>query len=895
MRGPERGSALPPSGTVTFLFSDVEGSTERWARDRSAMQSALRLHDRLIRAAIAEHGGYVFKTIGDAFCAAFATPESAAAAALSAQRLLDGADFSSVDGVRVRMALDTGTADERDGDYFGPALNRVARLLGLGHGGQVLLSHLTATLVRANPPQGTEVIALGEYSLKGMSEHELVHQLIAPGLQRDFPELRGERAQRPWLVPDAMRAPFFAGRGALLARLRETLVERGRAGLSGLGGAGKTQTALEYATRHRADYPGGTFWVGAENVAALVGGFTQIAQTLHLPEADAPDQDEAVAAARAALERSRDWLLILDNVEDRREARAFVPQGSGHLLVTSREPILPEFGVPRALNVGELELDEATRFLLARTGRGDADAGEREAAAELASELGHLALALEQAAAYLIETGAAFGAYLSGFRKRRLPLLEKAADLISRDTVAVTWTPNFEAVERASAGAAEVIRFGALLAPDAIPFELFLHGATHFTGALRESLQDADDLSMSELVRPLARYSLIRVDPVLRTFGIHRLVQSVVKDSLPEIRLSAYAAHLLRAFEAVFPEPEFPRWALCERLIAHVSPAIASCRTSEKAVSDAALLANRAAAYLWHRGRYAEARGLVEDALTRTERYLGSEHALAAKSLNTLARIAYAAGTFADARDRFERALAIDERALGRDHPQVAQSLTGLAIIKADAGLSDEAQALFERVLTIREAAFGPEHPIVAASLDNLAQLHSALGRHAQAEPLHRRALAIRERVLDRDHPDIALSLSNLACNMIEEGRYAEALHLLERALRIWGDALGPDHPNVASGLHTKADAYFRQERFAEAEAAWERVVSIRERALGSDHPELISTLTSLALICAAQGRAQEAAALRRRALAIAERTYGHDHPEAASIRASLAASDGHT
>src|SRR5580692_11714723 len=113
------GARIPaPSGTITFLFSDVEGSTQRWDRDRAAMQEALRVHDGLMRKALTENGGHVFKTVGDAFCAAFATPESASAAALDAQRALGETDFSAVDGLRVRMAMNTGTADERDGDYF---------------------------------------------------------------------------------------------------------------------------------------------------------------------------------------------------------------------------------------------------------------------------------------------------------------------------------------------------------------------------------------------------------------------------------------------------------------------------------------------------------------------------------------------------------------------------------------------------------------------------------------------------------------------------------------------------------------------------------------------------------------------------------------------------------
>jgi class 3 adenylate cyclase len=143
-----------PSGTVTLAFTDIEGSTRRWERDRPAMQDAVRRHDAVMNAAIAAHGGHVFKTIGDAFCASFSRAEDAIAAMLDAQRFLASEDFTTVDGLKVRAAVHTGTADERNSDYFGPAVNRVARLLGIGHGGQVLVSGVTADLVRGTlPPQ----------------------------------------------------------------------------------------------------------------------------------------------------------------------------------------------------------------------------------------------------------------------------------------------------------------------------------------------------------------------------------------------------------------------------------------------------------------------------------------------------------------------------------------------------------------------------------------------------------------------------------------------------------------------------------------------------------------------------------------------------------------------
>ena len=151
------------------------------------MQDAVRRHDAIMKAAITEFSGHVFKTIGDAYCVAFARPEEAIAAMLAVQRRLAAEDFSAVDGLRVRAAIHTGTADERDADYFGPAVNRVARLLAIGHGGQVLVSGVTVELAQGSLPPQASLRDLGEHQLKDLSRPEHVHQLSAPDLPVQFP------------------------------------------------------------------------------------------------------------------------------------------------------------------------------------------------------------------------------------------------------------------------------------------------------------------------------------------------------------------------------------------------------------------------------------------------------------------------------------------------------------------------------------------------------------------------------------------------------------------------------------------------------------------------------------------------------------------------------------
>src|SRR5215218_3977941 len=164
-----------PTGTVTFLFTDIEGSTKRWERLPVEMASAVARHDQMLRAAIEQVDGYVFKTVGDAFCAAFQTPEAGLLAALAAQRALGAEDWTVVDGIRVRMALHTGGAEERDADYFGPTVNRVARLLAAGHGGQVLLSAAARDALAELPPE-TDLRDLGERRLKDLTQPEQIFQ-----------------------------------------------------------------------------------------------------------------------------------------------------------------------------------------------------------------------------------------------------------------------------------------------------------------------------------------------------------------------------------------------------------------------------------------------------------------------------------------------------------------------------------------------------------------------------------------------------------------------------------------------------------------------------------------------------------------------------------------------
>ncbi len=297
-----------PSGTVTFLFTDIEGSTRRWEAFPDAMRLALRRHDALLRAALERHEGYVFKTIGDAFCAAFQETEAALRGALAAQRALAREDWEAVGGLRVRMALHAGTVDERDGDYFGPPVNRVARLLSIAHGGQVILSGAAAELARKRLEAGVSLIDLGSHRLKDLETPEKVFQLAAPDVPATFPPLRSLDV-RPHNLPQ--QPTSFIGRELELKELAQRLERARLLTLFGPGGVGKTRLSVQLGAELLERFPDGVWFVDLAPVAdpALVA--VQTASVVGAPVAPGMPAHDAVVAGL----RYRRALLIFDNCE----------------------------------------------------------------------------------------------------------------------------------------------------------------------------------------------------------------------------------------------------------------------------------------------------------------------------------------------------------------------------------------------------------------------------------------------------------------------------------------------------------------------------------------------------------------------------------------------------
>jgi predicted ATPase/class 3 adenylate cyclase len=297
-----------PTDTVTFLFTDIEGSTRLWEQHPEAMRDALARHDALLRGAIEGHGGSVFKTVGDAFCAAFTSAADALAAAVAAQRNVDAEAWDTTGPLRVRMALHTGAAEERDGDYFGAPLNRVARLLATGHGGQVLLSRATYEHVREVLPSGTSLRDLGSHRLKDLQHPEHVFQLLHHDLPADFPPLRSLQGFAHNLP---VQLTSFIGREHEMADVKRLLTATRLLALTGVGGCGKTRLALQVAADLLDQYQSGVWLVELAALADPTIVPQTVASVLGVrEEGSRPLMDTLVDFLRAKV-----VLLVLDNCE----------------------------------------------------------------------------------------------------------------------------------------------------------------------------------------------------------------------------------------------------------------------------------------------------------------------------------------------------------------------------------------------------------------------------------------------------------------------------------------------------------------------------------------------------------------------------------------------------
>ncbi len=523
-----------------------------------------------------------------------------------------------------------------------------------------------------------------------------------------------------WMVPYA-RNPHFTGRDELLSHLEQQFARRAAdqpttihhaaltqsQAIKGLGGIGKTQTAIEYAYRAREQgrYTH-TLWISAASEEAVLASFAALKEWMPaLGQKEESDQRVLTSKALRWLEQCPEpWLLIYDNADETAFLPPYLPiQGQGSILLTTRASAVG--ALAPSLEVEALPLSEGVQLLLRRAGRdSDVTEQEREEASTIVLALGQFPLAIDQAGAYLEETGCSLADYLQIYRQHQYELLARRGKQASGypDSVATTWSLAFEQIERTDLAAAELLRLCAFVAPDQIPEELLTEGAACWPAALQEAVTDR--LRFNQMLSILLAFSLIKRVGRERQLSIHRLVQTVQQARMTREEQRQWAERLVLAIHAVFPrDPEVKSgaWPQCQRYLEQAQACDTLIQQHHLLLPEAADVFDRTGDYLIRRGLYSLAEPLLR------------------------------------------RALGMREQHLGGAHPDVATSLYRLAVLSAKLGAYAQAEPLYQRAVRIREQQLGQEHHLVAYPLNGLADLYREQGKYAGAEPLYQRALRI--------------------------------------------------------------------------------------------------------------------------------------------------------
>jgi tetratricopeptide (TPR) repeat protein len=701
-----------------------------------------------------------------------------------------------------------------------------------------------------------------------------VAQLIAwaestrgPGLkslERTFHELVGGGAAsnaRPRNLQFTTIGTLFKGRDDFLSEIRAILTrcDRRAVVVYGLGGVGKTRAALEYAWKHEASYTA-LLLVSVPSAEKLRADLANLVDVLGIVAAPT-GVDQQAAEVLKWLEAHPGWLLIIDNVDSvdlaREVEELLINLRAGHVLITARVSDWNASVALRELRV--LAQGDAVSFLLERTGQAAASGDSAAKCAEIVDELGCLALALEQAGAYIAHHRLSFTEYLDQWRRQRSRVLTWHDKRLMQypESVAITWETSFVQLAEAEQRLLQVL---AWLAPDPIP--LFFFESPPLRPAIPEP---------REALAGLAKLSLARVEAESGVVVIHRLVQEVARSRGDVAERQQALRTALDAINSVGSgaATDVREWSVWTPIAAHVA-AVAAHADEANLADPTVRLMNSLALYYGARGRYREAEPLLRRALAIDEQIFGKEHPNVAVRLDNLAQVLLDTDRHDEAEQMMRRALAIAERSLGAGHPTVATILNNLGQLLLATDRLDEAQQVLRRALAIDERFYGSDDPAVSTILNNLAQALRGTGRDDETEQMMRRALEIDERVYGEDHPQVALHLSNLAQLLRDTNRIEAAKQLMCRALGIAEKAYGKEHSTVAIRLNNLAKLLQATNRLAEAEPLSRRHLEIFlqfTRSNSHEHRHLRAASENYASLLRAMGNGHEQIADRLKAL----------------------------
>ncbi|MFG2043287.1 FxSxx-COOH system tetratricopeptide repeat protein [Dactylosporangium sp. NPDC048998] len=676
-----------------------------------------------------------------------------------------------------------------------------------------------------------------------------------------------------WNLPQ--RNPAFTGRRDTLEKLRDRLSASVTVvvpqALYGLGGVGKTQVAIEYAYRFAADYDL-VWWISAEQVSQVRSALGELAKELKLQEADT--LGESVRMVRDALRQGRPfkrWLLIFDNVGDPETIREFIPQGSGHVLLTSRNQEWTQDA--HVVEITTFTRAESITFLTRRVSGlavGDAEA--------VANRLGDLPLAIEQAAAWLSETGMPVTRYLELLDTQPLRILAENPPVGYEQTTAATWQLSLEQLRKQSPAAAKLLEICAFFAPEAIPTRLlytprFTQPLLPYDPALH------DPIRQGRLIRQIGRYALASVDSGQTIMQIHRLVQAVIQGSLSEEEREENRRHVhqvLATAERADPD-EVPSWPAYARLLPHVR----GSQAHYSADPSVRLFVVDVVRYLWSRGDFNSSQELAEETATiwRDDPRIGEDQVTLLLDFHL--------GNALRSQAEFDRALEIDSRALEllkekveeEDDPYIVMTAGGLAADLRALGRYEEARALAEETYARAQRTFGDEHDRTLLAANNVAVSLRLVGDFKGAAAYDEDTLARRRRIFGERNLNTLLAANNYAHDLRAIGRFEDSRELLETTLHMYRNLLGDSAPAT---LRSAKNMAVTLRKLGDIRAARQLTNDTLQRYRdihGEEHPDTLSCLMNAAFEESALGNLDSAERIARQVLAGYESLYDEKHP----------------
>jgi len=774
-------------GVVTFLFTDIEGSSQLWEREPERMQGALACHDALTRTAVDGHRGRVVKMLGDGAHAVFTDPRDAIIAAIALQQQL--ADPTATNGIafKVRCGLHAGVEERRDDDFFGRSVNRAARIMGVAHGGQILVSETVASLVDERLPEGVALRDLGLVRLRDLASPERVSQVVHPGLRANFPALRTLEAT-PNNLPQQLTS--FIGREREQAEIATLLARSALLTLVGGGGIGKTRLSLQVAADLMDEFPDGVWLIELAGLADPRLVPQAVASVLGVKE----EPGRPVIEALVKVFRDRRWLVILDNCEHVVQActelvKVLLQSGPDvKLMATSREPlrvtgeavyVVPALAFPglsKMITPAALAEYESAQLFIDRAVAAQSTfrvtAQNAMALAGVCHQLDGIPLAIELAAA----------------RTRSLSVENIAARLDDRFRL-------LKGDDKSALPRQQTLRalidwsFDLLTEPERKLLRRLAVFSGGFTLEAVEAVGCGDDLDQDsglDILTQLIDKSLVvleaesgryRLLETVRQYAQGRLEESGEADATRSRHLEYFLSYLERAMKKLFG-PEQGEWlARLDLERENVLTAHAWCERAEDGAASGLRLVHNVKIYLLNRGLMGLNLRLTKEAIARPSAQ--RRDVARSRACFDAGQTCCFMGRYDEGRLLLEESLAI-AREIGDTHriaaalQPLAMALLGLGDKAAARGYGEEALALARKEGDKRE---------YAAALNLVAQFHRAEGALDLAEPLYEQALSIAREIGDRE--SIAIALLNLAMVSIGRGAADRARQILVEVFAI--------------------------------------------------------------------------------------------------------------